>query len=160
MNSQIHNALKNVSWYCCSCGLPNFSSALFENSKNTSHSDESTFNRFNIISPNQKHRSHTESSFFNPKTPEKLAAPLLASTPKNSNNRKPNSKLTTLILNFQSLWNKRQELSNLAEDSKADIIIGTETWLIPGDDGHKDSELMLDDYDIFRRDRPTKGGWS
>ena len=50
------------------------------------------------------------------------------------------------------------ELSNLAEDSKADIIIGTETWLIPGEDGHKDSELMLNDYDIFRRDRPTKGG--
>ena len=52
----------------------------------------------------------------------------------------------------------RKTPSNLADETKADIIIGTETWLKPGEDGHKDSELMLDDYDIFRRDRPSRGG--
>ena len=40
-------------------------------------------------------------------------------------------------------------------DQKADIVIGTETWL---SDDIKNSELLLDEYDIFRRDRPTRGG--
>ena len=74
--------------------------------------------------------------------------------------------LTTLVINFQSLWDKRVELSNLAHETKADIIIGTETWLVPerladgqtNPNGHKDSELLLDGYDIRRRDRPTRGG--
>ena len=47
-------------------------------------------------------------------------------------------------------------------DIKSDVIIGTETWLVsPEEDeknGHKNSELLLGDYDIFRRDRPTRGG--
>ena len=66
------------------------------------------------------------------------------------------------MINFQSLWNKRVELSNLADDTKSDIIIGTETWLIPegSPNGHKDSELLLDGYEISRRDRPTTGGGS
>ena len=59
------------------------------------------------------------------------------------------------MVNFQSLWNKRTELSTLAEDTKCDIIIGTETWLTPD---IKNSELNLDDFDIHRRDRPTRGG--
>ena len=36
---------------------------------------------------------------------------------------------------------------------KSDIIVGTETWL---KEDIKNSELLLDDYDIFRRDRPGK----
>ena len=99
------------------------------------------------------------------KTPEKRPTHILASTPKSFSkgkfsNKNPNSTLSTLIINFQSLWNKRHELSNLASEARSDIIIGTETWLVPGEDGHKNSELMLDDYDIFRRDRPTRGGGS
>ena len=47
------------------------------------------------------------------------------------------------------------ELSNIASECDTDIIIGTETWL---DESIKNSELLLDDYDIFRRDRPTRGG--
>ena len=59
------------------------------------------------------------------------------------------------MINFQSLWKKRAELNNLSTDCKTDIIIGTETWLVPGT---TNSELMLDDYDIYRRDRPSRGG--
>ena len=44
-------------------------------------------------------------------------------------------------------------MSNLASDNRSDIIIGTETWL---HQDLKNSELLLDDYDIFRRDRPTR----
>ena len=44
-------------------------------------------------------------------------------------------------------------MSNLASEKQTDIIIGTETWL---ESGFKNCELLLDDYDIFRRDRPTR----
>ena len=47
MNSVIYNALNSISWYCCSCGLPNFSSGLFLNS---SSSFDSLFNPFNSLS--------------------------------------------------------------------------------------------------------------
>ena len=43
----------------------------------------------------------------------------------------------------------------MASDTKSDIIIGTETWL---HEDIKNSELLLNDYDIQRRDRPTRGG--
>ena len=66
--------------------------------------------------------------------------------------------ISFLTINFQSLWNKRVQLANLASESRSDVIIGTETWLSSGDQGVKNSELLLDDYDVFRRDRPTKGG--
>jgi hypothetical protein len=81
----------------------------------------------------------------------------LTSTPNPKNNKKAyvpiKNDLSILNINFQSLWNKRVELSNYASDTKSDIIVGTETWL---KEDIKNSELLLDDYDIFRRDRPGK----
>ena len=65
------------------------------------------------------------------------------------------NEFTVLNANFQSLWHKRVELCNLALETKSDIIVGTETWLT-GD--VKNSELLLDDYDVYRRDRASRGG--
>ena len=47
------------------------------------------------------------------------------------------------------------ELSNIISECDNDIILGTETWL---DESIQNSELLLSDYDNFRRDRPTRGG--
>ena len=174
MKPEVYKALKNVSWYCTSCGLPNFSSGLFSSEYDTLSFD-SMHNPFSIL--NSRSCSHT-SIPTTPKTPQTPKNPkptktpktpppkqppthILASTPKSFSKGKyseidHNSNLSTLIINFQSLWNKRPELSHLAVESKADIIIGTESWLTPGD--HKNSELMLDEYDIYRRDRPSRGG--
>ena len=63
--------------------------------------------------------------------------------------------LSILNINFQSLWNKRVKLSNIISECDNDIILGTETWL---DESIQNSELLLSDYDNFRRDRPTRGG--
>ena len=155
MNSRVYNDLKNISRECCNCGFPNFSSRYFNSSTETF---DSLFNPFDSLNP--RCTSQHPNSFFDPQTPNKKQTPLSASTPKQDSKgkfskRNPHLDLNTLIINFQSLWNKRIELSNLASDTKSDIIIGTETWLTPE---HKNSELMLDEYDIFRRDRPTKGG--
>ena len=150
MNSQTYNDLVNVSWYCSSCQSQNFSSRLsFSDSSNF----DSLFNPYDSLSPS-KH-SHRQSSYFEPTSlPSK---PLLTSTPNPKNNKKAyvpiKNDLSILNINFQSLWNKRVELSNLASDTKSDIIVGTETWL---KEDIKNSELLLDDYDIFRRDRPGK----
>ena len=155
MNPLVYQALKNISWECCQCGLPKFTSGFFPSITDTF---DSLYNPFDSLDP--RCCSQQPNSFFDPQTPKKQKAPLSASTPKRcpkdqSIKRDPTLDLNTLVINFQSLWNKRVELSNLASDTKADIIIGTETWLTPE---HKNSELLLDDYDIFRRDRPTKGG--
>ena len=155
MNPLVYKALKNISWECCNCGIGQFSSGYFQTSTETF---DSLFNPFDSLNP--RCTSQEPNSFFDPQTPKKNQTPISASTPKQSSKgkfskRNPTLDLNTLVINFQSLWNKRIELSNLASDTKSDIIIGTETWLTPG---HKNSELMLDEYDIFCRDRQTKGG--
>ena len=157
MKPEIYNALKNISWYCTSCGMPNFSSGIFP-SENNSQSFDSLFNPFDSLNSNCS--SHAPDTSIPPQTPEKHPTHLLASTPKSFPKGKtsladPKQDLNTLVINFQSLWKKRAELSNLSTDCKTDIIIGTETWLVPGT---TNSELMLDDYDIYRRDRPSRGG--
>ena len=150
-NSETLESIKNISWYCDTCVLPKCTSSFFSslsfgslNSKSSSY--QSTFN---ISNP---------SAATLPKP-----TPISASTPKKSTRANldqptqpkfPNS-LNFLIINFQSLWKKRVELANTVSESKADIIIGTETWLSPET---KNSELLLDEYDIFRRDRPSRGG--
>ena len=159
MDTQIYNNLNNVSWYCCACGLPNFSSGLFNST--TFNLADYSLNSFYPLSPEYT----PPNSNPLPQTPRSKPVPLSASTPKDppkGSIKHPTRGIKTLVINFQSLWNKKVELSNLASDTKSDIIIGTETWLVsPEEDeenGHKNSELLLEDYDIFRRDRPTRGG--
>lgn len=145
------------SWDCHNCGLPNLSTRLLNSNSDLSSSSSS-------FEPDRPFQNKTSSPQL---PPQRRPTPVQASTPKlRSTGTHPKSKansilgLNTLVINFQSLWNKRVELSNLADDTKSDIIIGTETWLIPEKqpNGHKNSELLLDGYDISRRDRPTTGG--
>ena len=69
--------------------------------------------------------------------------------------RIPQRALSCLIANFQSLCNKFHLFSNHTSKNKTDIIFGTETWPHPD---IKDSELLLPDFNIYRRDRNSKGG--
>ena len=146
-NSQLLKNLGDASWHCIKCGIPQFNSSLFDSTPEINSS--SSFENSHSI-PNSSNRS---------------PRPILTSSPKNHSKGQPTDSksklpysLSFLIINFQSLWNKRVALANLASESRSDVIIGTETWLTSGDQGIKNSELLLDDYDIFRRDRATKGG--
>ncbi|CAG2242433.1 unnamed protein product [Mytilus edulis] len=62
-----------------------------------------------------------------------LGDPLAASSPKRvtqtTTGNKNKKALRTLIINFQSIKNKRTELPILIETANPDKIIGTETWL-------------------------------
>ena len=168
MNSGCYRALSNISWHCCACGLPNFNSSLFLDWNNNASVQNSCVNPFNTLNLSNSNYSHSplNTSNSSPRpvsTPnhKKKPTPILTSTPnpaKNTKTKNLKSDLSLLIINFQSFFNKRSEISHIAEETKADIIIGTETWLTPGPEGAQNSELLLDEYDIYRRDRPTRGG--
>ena len=140
MNTLNFNSLKNISWYCCNCGLPSFSSELFSDSNSIS-----TSNSFSSL----------DSSFdFSPNSENfKTSTPLPNSKLKHQSNII--SGLSTLIVNFQSFFHKRVEFSNLLNDLKTDVVLASETWLTKD---HLNSELCLNDYDIFRNDRSSRGG--
>ena len=60
--------------------------------------------------------------------------------------------LRTLIINFQSIKNKRTELPVLMETVQPDVIIGTETWLTK-DIGNGEIFPAELGFDVIRRDR-------
>ena len=142
MRSAVFDNLHNVSWYCLKCGLPNFSSELFANSKSSLNCS----NSFQLL--------NSSASFENEPTP------IYTSTPKSSScapklKSSTFSGLNILVINFQSFFKKRAEFSNFVNELECDVVIGSETWLSPD---HLNSELLLDDYDIFRKDRNSHGG--
>ena len=83
----------------------------------------------------------------------------ITSTPNSNVNTKPKcstiSGLNVIVVNFQSFFNKRVEFSNLINDLKIDIVLASETWLYSN---ISNSELCLNDFDVFRNDRPSRGG--
>lgn len=135
--------LHNISWYCDLCELPNFSSSLFDTT-----SFETT-NRFDIF-------NDTPISEGSIGSPTAASSPL-DKTPKRSKVKRYDKPLRVVIINCQSVRNKKQELENLEESSNPDIIIGNESWL------NKDilsSEVFLEGYNCYRKDRKddTHGG--
>ena len=114
-NSLAYKGLHNISWYCDLCGRPNFSSSLFDTT-----SFETT-NRFDIFNDT-------------PISEGSIGSPTAASSPldntlKRSKVKRYDKPLRVLIINCQSVRNKKQELENLVESFNQDIIIGNESWL-------------------------------
>ena len=114
--------------------MPNFSSVIFSNSQDIDLSN-----------------SYESLDSIDKSSPPK---PISTSTPIKPTKRTVHG-LNTLLVNFQSIFEKRAEFSNFVHEAKCDIIIGTETWLKPE---IQTSELLLNDFDIFRKDRETRGG--
>ena len=141
MSSAIYDQLachtNNFSWICCSCGMPNFSTSLFD----TEFSHISTFNYFS-----------------NPDTTRgsDIGSPIAASSPKTSrSSRLPKfakRPLKSLIINCQSLrsQNKQGELHSILDNTKPDIVFGTESWL---DHNILSSEVFPENFTVYRRDR-------
>lgn len=132
MTTPVYMSLNNVSWHCCNCGMPNFASSLFESS-------------INISSTNSY--SSLEDSITSPDPPLTSSSPTSRSFP-NKNNKRSNLKV--LIVNFESVKNKKEELCNIIESSDPCIIIGTETWFNPT---IHSSEIFPPNYEIIRKDR-------
>ena len=157
-------ANSSLTWCCFSCGLPNFNSSLFNNS--IPHH----LNSFDVLNNSNLNVNSSSSSLNHETSPPKFH-PKRTSTPKSKSNYPSNCKdkpppqihkisladkiLKCLVINFQSLNGKKEEVSNLVSSQNVDVIIGTETWLKPD---ILNSELLLDDFDVFRCDRLDRNG--
>ena len=118
--------------------------------------DHSSPNKFNVLSP---HSDRWHSNHISP--PRKNFQPAETSTPTPKNRAAPQGRkqslVTNLVINFQSLKNKIPTFSTHISENPADIIYGTETWL---HNKIKDAELLLDDYDLYRKERPGNANFT
>ncbi|MCG8116962.1 MAG: reverse transcriptase domain-containing protein, partial [Candidatus Thiodiazotropha endolucinida] len=135
----------NVVWECMKCGMPNFSTSLFDTS-----SSIDTYNHFDPLSS----LSEPDSPI-----PDNIGPPTAASSPivKQSKEAKPKTKkavlnhpLRILIMNCQSIKNKKAELHTIIDSAKPDIILGNESWLTPE---IKNSEIFPESFEAIRKDR-------
>lgn len=164
MNSHIYEALANssISWICCQCGLPNFSSSLFE----SSNSLESK-NSFSLLQNLSDPVTHSYNPPLSPFRPTRASTPSKTSQPpptqgESSQPHRPKFRrntLTSLLINFRSFLCRKDLVNNLVNHLSSSvgcgIIFGTETWL---KENILNSELNLEEFHIYRNDRTEKGG--
>ena len=133
---------RSLAWECLNCGMPNFSTSLFDTLGLID-----TSNRFDSL------------SIPDSPIPTELGTPTATSSPVGLQPVKPktgNKKsvlyhpLRILIMNCQSIKNKKPELQTIVHTAKPNIIFGCESWLSPD---IANSEIFPDGYDAIRKDR-------
>ena len=149
INTRVYEQLNSseVSWECLRCGMPNFSSALFNSTTSVNHTSLDGAEDLSFA------------SMSSPGAPLEMSSPI----PRQERQRKSSKRnLKVLNVNCRSVRDKHGEFQNIVDSSEADIIIATETWLTPD---QADGEIGMPgrfcrDYKIHRRDREgtTKGG--
>ena len=157
IHTESYERLKSpsVSWICQKCGEINFSQHAFESS--IRGFGDLTSNSFHPLSASFNSTTNSDISF------SRFGYPMFTSSPdkipKPQNNFRPKKKRTVrvIVVNCQSLKNKPELLQNLADSMKPDVIIGTESWLIPDykENGILNSEIFPEGYKLSaaRRDR-------
>ena len=130
MSSVIFEAQQNLSWHCCCCGLPNTSSIFNSTMDNSTTSEASA-----------------PGSPQNTSSPSKTARPSLRT-------KSTVRHLKTQVVNFGSMWAKKDILEIQLRDSEIDLVFGCETHLA---DGITNSQVLPPNYDAIRRDRNTDG---
>ena len=130
MGSHIYECMNNsISWHCLQCGVPNFSTALFDSwaipTSNTYSelSTPGTYSSLDMLGP-------LDESNTSPGPPQ------AESSPKNPDRGKkakggPKIKrpLRIVNVNCQSLNNKRGNFQNMVNSTRPDVLVATETWL-------------------------------
>ena len=119
---------KSMAWECKRCGMPNFSTSLFD----TTASLEAS-NRFETLSSLSEPDSPVPDNIV-PPPPKAASSPIVQQSkearPK-TNKAVLNHPLRILIMNCQSLKNKKAEIHTIIDSAKPDIIFGNESWLTP-----------------------------
>ena len=117
---------KSMAWECMRCCMPNFSTSLFDTTASLEVS-----NRFDTLSSLSEPDSPV---------PDNIGPPKAASSPivQQSKEARPKTKkavlnhpLRILIMNCQSVKNKKAEIHTIINSAKPDIILGNESWLTP-----------------------------
>ena len=70
--------------------------------------------------------------------------------PENKISKRKAEQLRVLIVNFQSIRNKKEELEQILTDENIDIVLGSETHLNPS---IYNNELLPPNYTCYRKDR-------
>ena len=133
MSTPVYMSLNNISWHCTNCGMPNFSTSLFDSI------NMSTSNTFTSLNNSDICSQHS------PGPPMSCSSP---SNPKQASSVPSNMKV--IIINFRSFKNKREEVNNIIDQSDPSVIIGTETWLNPSINS---CEYFPPNYEVIRKDR-------
>ena len=147
MPDAVFQALHNVSWECVQCGLPNFSTSLF---------DTIIINSTNSFEPLTSPVSDAcpDLSFSSPQATSSPATArgrsLRGST--SSHDTRRNLPMRVVVANCQSVLRKKPQLESLAEATQADVIIGCESWL---DGSIQSNEVFPAGYTAYRRDRSS-----
>ena len=132
----------NVSWHCILCGLPNFSTTLFDSYIETS-------NQFTTLDS----LVDSELNLSQLGEPTATSSPAKPAQSKTSRQHHKINSLRVINVNFQSIKNKKPELDQIISSVKPDIILGTETWLSPDISSYE--YVPESDYTVYRRDRPA-----
>ena len=114
-----------VSWICAVCSAPNHSTVLYDL---IDSADSNTFSALSIQDSTcgSEVMDSLQNSIFG--DPIATSSP---NRPANYASKKPNSNgIRILVVNFQSIKNKRTELPVFIESSQSDIIVGSETWFL------------------------------
>jgi hypothetical protein len=166
MPDPVFEGCKNVTWICFSCGIPNFSTTLFETHLADSVATSlATENSYSILSdvPGKQTTSPSLGSLLSPNSyssisldnsigsPQHTSSPLKPSQNQPHRPDKRKNTMRIMTVNLQSLRAKRSTFWLLLTESDPDIIIGCETWLHPG---IFEREVIPVGYNIIsRRDR-------
>ena len=123
MSDTFLKCLKNVSWECVQCGMPNFSTSLF---------DTTVYESSNYYDP-LSNSLISDISFDNPNAtsaPNRATRPAQDSIHQSATPRN-DIPLKVLVVNCQSIRgaNRKPLFHNMIESTKPDIVIGCESWL-------------------------------
>ena len=137
---------KSIAWECIRCGMPNFSTSLFDTTASLEVS-----NRFETLSSLSEPDSPVPDNIA--PHPKAASSPIVQQPKEAKSKTKKavlNHPLRILIMNCQSIKNKKAEIHAVIDSAKPDIILGNESWLTPE---IKNSEIFPDSFDAIRKDR-------
>ena len=157
----------SLTWIRCKCGLPNFASSLFTSGSveisnsfsslgSTDDSDQICNSPLATSSPQHPVAKSTKNSNTTTNGVKEIRGTIDSQSKYSKKDkqipRKPYKPMKALVINFQSIRNKKAELATCLEVDDPDVLIGTETWL---DDSINSCEIFPSNYSIFRKDRQT-----
>lgn len=155
INETFYNCLigSDCSWYCTTCGLPNFATSLFE----TSLIPES-INNFSTLDNSNFDASIDDTQ--HPGSPQMASSPKQKPTQKKRNYyRKPlpndTERIKIIVLNCRSLRQRKDIFQTAIGKLQADVVIGTESWL---DKSIKSEDIFPEEFKggVYRKDRGTE----
>lgn len=94
MSTPVYMALNNISWHCTNCGMPNFTSNLFESTIMSTRNSFSTLNSSHINNIST-HSSGPPTSYLSPFNPIKR-------------NKPQSQQHKIIIINFQSIKKRKK----------------------------------------------------